>query len=308
MRQIWRPLGRVVAPEIRGDWWQSHASYPTPLLHADGRITVFFSVRNQQNRSCLASLDVVIEAERVSPAGPVRGPLLEPGERGAFDADGVTVTSFLRQRGQLLAYYLGWTVGVGVPFANFIGIAVGDAEGHRFERMGRAPIIGRSEANPLTLGYPWALPHGDGYRMWFGSHLRWGPSGLEMEHVVKQANSADGFNWTPDPAPVVPLAGAIDPAEFAVSRPSVLREADGTLSMWYARRNPDYSLGFACSADDGAGWKRMDDVVTFTGEPASWEARERTYPAVFDHHGRRYMLYNGDGYGRTGFGLARLEV
>jgi hypothetical protein len=27
---------------------------------------------------------------------------------------------------------------------------------------------------------------------------------------------------------------------------------------------------------------------------------------VFDHAGCRYMLYNGNGYGKTGFGLAVL--
>ena len=31
------------------------------------------------------------------------------------------------------------------------------------------------------------------------------------------------------------------------------------------------------------------------------------YPYVFDHAGNRYMLYNGNGYGRTGFGMAILE-
>ena len=31
------------------------------------------------------------------------------------------------------------------------------------------------------------------------------------------------------------------------------------------------------------------------------------YPFVFDHDGSRYMLYNGNGYGKTGFGLAVLE-
>jgi hypothetical protein len=28
------------------------------------------------------------------------------------------------------------------------------------------------------------------------------------------------------------------------------------------------------------------------------------YPFVFDHDGERYMLYNGNGYGRTRVGLA----
>ena len=31
------------------------------------------------------------------------------------------------------------------------------------------------------------------------------------------------------------------------------------------------------------------------------------YPFVFDHKGQRYMLYNGNGNGQTGFGLAVLE-
>jgi hypothetical protein len=31
------------------------------------------------------------------------------------------------------------------------------------------------------------------------------------------------------------------------------------------------------------------------------------YPFVFDWRSRRFMIYNGNGYGRTGFGLARWE-
>ena len=31
------------------------------------------------------------------------------------------------------------------------------------------------------------------------------------------------------------------------------------------------------------------------------------YPFIFDHGGERYMLYNGNDYGKTGFGIAQLE-
>jgi hypothetical protein len=86
------------------------------------------------------------------------------------------------------------------------------------------------------------------------------------------------------------------PAEFALSRPVIVRETDGGWSMWYARRCPNYRLGFAFSLD-GVSWTRADDAIHFAGQRRAWEARERTYPCVFDHAGRRYMLYNGDGYG-----------
>jgi len=127
-----------------------------------------------------------------------------------------------------------------------------------------------------------------------------------MLHVIKEARSSDLVSWTPSGAVTVDVAGPTDPSEFATSRPVVLREADNSLSMWYARRRPDYELGFARSID-GVKWERRDQDLRFTGQPEAWEDKERTYPFVFDHGGRRYMLYNGNGYGREGFGIAILE-
>ena len=41
--------------------------------------------------------------------------------------------------------------------------------------------------------------------------------------------------------------------------------------------------------------------------PNGWDSEMICYPYVFDHGRNRYMLYNGNGYGKTGFGLAVLE-
>ncbi len=48
--------------------------------------------------------------------------------------------------------------------------------------------------------------------------------------------------------------------------------------------------------------------MRFTGKRGDWDSTERTYPCVFDYGNRRYMLYNGNGYGKTGFGIAVLEA
>jgi hypothetical protein len=305
-KQVWRRLGRVIEPQPTGGWWLSHASYPTALVRKTGPITVFFSVRDAASKSSLASVEINIDEDRFD-VGPVRGPSFTPGPRGAFDADGVTVTSFVQQGERLLAYYLGWTKGVSVPFTNFIGLAEAQPDGS-FKRLSAAPIVGRSAENPFTLGYPWVTKMSGEFRMWFGSHLFWGESGLEMNHVIKQASSTDGMLWTQMPGVAVPLAGKADVAEFAVSRPVVLQEADDSLSMWYARRNPQYCIGYAVSADRGLTWQRKDELFTIEGELGAWESQETTYPCVFDFNGNRYMLYNGNGYGRTGFGLAKLET
>ena len=123
-----------------------------------------------------------------------------------------------------------------------------------------------------------------------------------MVHIVKDAISLDGLNWQPTGRIAIDVEG---PPEFAISRPCVVRDP-GLFRMWYSRRNPNYKLGYAESTD-GLVWRRRDDIVELVGPPGTWETETVEYASVFDHGGSRYMLYNGNGYGRTGFGLAILE-
>tara|TARA_R110000868_G_scaffold102678_1_gene282838 strand:+ start:16257 stop:17192 length:936 start_codon:yes stop_codon:yes gene_type:complete len=305
--QSWRRLGVVIAPQKNGHWWHSHASYPTAFSRADGLVDIYFSVRDVRNSGSLAKLTMELVGNQFKIVnGPV-GPLFSPGSRGAFDADGVSVTSLIEKDGAILAYYLGWSVGTSVPFTNFIGVAIREESREPdFDRIGLAPAIGRSAVDPYSMGYPWVIRQDDVYRMWYGSHLFWGKQGVEMEHVIKEAVSDDGLNWTATGKIAISL-NRDDPDEFAVSRPCVIVEADGRLSMWFARRRAKYDLAFATSTDDGRSWIRHDGAISWANEAMAWDNDEQTYPCVFDHSGHRYMLYNGNGYGLSGFGLAILE-
>lgn len=76
--------------------------------------------------------------------------------------------------------------------------------------------------------------------------------------------------------------------------------------MWFARRaEGPYRLGHASSADR-VHWQR-DDSDVLEAEVDGWEAGAVTYASVFLAMGRRWLLYNGAGYGKTGFGLAVSE-
>jgi hypothetical protein len=58
---------------------------------------------------------------------------------------------------------------------------------------------------------------------------------------------------------------------------------------------------------DGDNWVRKDDESGIDVSAEGWDSQMICYPFVMDHKGERYMLYNGNGYGRTGFGVAILE-
>jgi hypothetical protein len=300
-RQVWLRLGHVYAPQGDIGEMVSHAAYPTPLV-LDGQVVrIYFSPRDAQNRSSIAFVDVALDGRRFALVAPPTGPLLSPGPRGAFDDSGVTVSCVLAEAELISVWYLGWSLGTTVPFRNFIGLATGTRDSG-LQRVSPAPILDRDRHDPFTLGYPWVLPNDSGYVMWYGSHLGWGTEWLSMHHAIKIARSADGIDWQRNGKVVLAPAGA---DEYAVSRPCVLRDPD-CLRMWYSRRFTTYRLGYAESAD-GISWLRRDDALKIVGQPGSWETDSMEYATVFDCGGRRYMLYNGNGYGRSGLGLAILE-
>jgi hypothetical protein len=47
-------------------------------------------------------------------------------------------------------------------------------------------------------------------------------------------------------------------------------------------------------------------MSSFVVSKNGWDSDMLCYPCIFDHKGESYMLYNGNGYGRTGFGIAKL--
>jgi predicted GH43/DUF377 family glycosyl hydrolase len=76
--------------------------------------------------------------------------------------------------------------------------------------------------------------------------------------------------------------------------------------MWYSYRGRSYRIGYA-ESDNGIEWVRKDEEVGIDVSESGWDSEMIEYPYIFDHEGQRYMLYNGNGYGRTGIGLAVLE-
>lgn len=300
--QRWRPLGQVYVAAGESPWLASHASYPTPLSLPGGGLRAFFSPRDAGGRSTIHSLDLALDGEHWERVGPVEGPWLEPGPRGAFDDAGVSVACVRAGAdGGLECWYLGWSLGVSVPFRTAIGLAFAAPGTRHFTRSAPVPLLDRAVEDPFVLGYPWALDIGAEKWVWYGTHLSWGEGWLEMDHAIRRAVRGRDGVWRRDAEPALRPSGG---EEFALSRPSILRDAAGW-HMWYCRRFAEYRLGYAHSLD-GIVWTRADEMVAFPEAPG-WEQGVRTYPAVFDHGNRRYMLHNGSGYGRTGFGLALLE-
>ena len=299
----WEKRGLVFVP-TGVDWWaRSHASTPSVAWNADGTLRVYYSARDDEGRSHIGSLSLapddgfrIVDIEHL--------PELSPGELGLFDDSGVSVGCVVQFGGVELLYYMGWNLRKTVPWANSIGLATRTSPGEPFQRVGRVPVLDRSEEDPYTMSYPWVVSAADSLTMWYGTSTAWGATPDAMQHVVRRATSCDGRVWTRDGDPCLDF---VHPGEYAISRPCVRESANG-LEMFYCYRShvspTTYRLGYADSSD-GLVWARHDDAIGIGTSADGWDHEMVCYPCVFDWNGDTWMLYNGDGYGRSGFGLAR---
>jgi sucrose-6-phosphate hydrolase SacC (GH32 family) len=92
-------------------------------------------------------------------------------------------------------------------------------------------------------------------------------------------------------------------------------EIDGQYHMFFCyrqssdfRKNKDraYRIGHAYT-DDLVKWTRDDENPRLDATPGDWDSDMLCYPHVFKCEGKVYLLYNGNEFGRYGFGLAVLE-
>lgn len=297
--QIWQRLGHLYVPPKNHDWMRSHAANPCAIpLDADGNWRIFFNYRDAAGRSALAALNWELPSGHVGDV--CAQPLLLPGQAGDFDDSGASLGNVLPVDDELWLYYTGWNLGITVPWRNSIGLARGPKDGP-YTRHGRVPLLDRSEEDPYSLSYPWVLRCQGGWHMWYGSNLSWGKEQSSMRHVIKHANSPDGLHWERS----THICLNLQPGEIGLSRPCV-HIVDGRYRMWYAIRGERYRIGYAESAD-GLNWERLDHTLVWLDAPGDWESEEQAYPCVLRQGNDWYMLYNGNRYGATGFGWARLQ-
>ena len=186
-----------------------------------------------------------------------------------------------------------------VPWRNTIGLAISAHPDAPFERASLAPVMDRSDEDPYSISYPCVIKDAEIYRMLYGSNLGWGPNQTDMAHCLKYAESNDGIHWRRSKEVAFKFRS---PSEYAMSKPSIIKDPD-RYRAWYSYRGASYRIGYAESTD-GIHWQRQDDQIGIDVASKGWDSESIEYPFVFDHKGKRYMLYNGNRYGLTGIGLA----
>lgn len=316
----WRKVGKIFDPtqyKLPNNCVQ-FAQSPQALIF-DHFVRIYFSTRSldENTGKYLSHIAFVDMKKNLHDVIQVSDNTVIPlGGLGCFDEHGIFPMSVVRYGNKVYGYTCGWNRRVSVSVDTAIGLAISHDGGLTFQRIGDGPILAASLHEPFLVGDGFVKVIGGLFHMWYIFGTDWKRFSAETPpdriYKIGHALSNDGINWFKEEArQIIPDRLS---AEESQALPTVI-EINGRYHMFFCyrqssdfRNNRDrgYRIGHAWS-DELVNWTRDDDNPHLAVTPNDWDSDMLCYPHVFKCDGKIFLLYNGNEFGRYGFGLALLE-
>jgi len=314
----WIKLGKIFDPteHVLPNNCKEFAQSPQTLIF-DNFIRIYFSTREMDRTgkylSHIAFVDIDKSFKKILSIS--NKTVIDLGALGTFDEHGIFPLNILKDEDRIYGYIGGWNRRVSVSVDGAIGLAESKDNGETFSRLGDGPILSASPDEPFLIGDPFVLKINGIFHMWYiyGTKWIWNEENKNKERIYKigHASSVDNINFTKSNKKLV--ADKEDETECQ-ALPTVLFH-NGKYHMIFCFRqatgfrdekSKGYRLGYAFS-EDGITWTRNDDILGFNVSDTGWDSDMLCYPHLTTFDNKIYLLYNGNQFGKYGFGVALLD-
>lgn len=312
----WHKLGMIFSPrehKLAKDF-VGFAQSPQTLVLPDC-VRIYFSTRLLDGDKFLSHVQYVDMARDLSRILDVsHHEVLPLGESGCFDEHGIFPLHVVPYKSKVYGYTTGWTRRVSVPAESGIGLVISDDDGKTFQRYGSGgPVMMASLHEPFLVADAFVREYNKILHMWYIHGTAWikkdNQTPPERIYKIAHATSHDGIEWKREGRLIIP-----DSFDHECQALPTILKIDSRYHMYFCYRHTfdfrtdptkAYRIGYAYS-DDLVNWVRADDQAGITTSPSDWDGDMMCYPHIFECDGAVYLLYNGNEFGKHGFGAAKL--
>jgi len=298
----WRKKGFIFNANSHSAWASTGAMIPTPIILSEKTVRVFLTFLDDDGIGRTGYVD--LDSDNLTIKKISKSPIFEIGEPGTFDENGVLTCSVTRGTDDsYYFYYSGFELGRKIRYRLLTGLAITDKDLNLIRKF-KTPVLDRSEDELFFRGGPFCIHDNGVYRMWYvaGSEWKFIDDKQMPVYLINYIESSDGINW-PDQGDICISIQHSD--EYGFGRPYVIKH-NGIYKMFYSIRKigAGYRLGYAESRN-GIDWTRLDEkLASLDVSEDGWDSEMIAYSAVIELKGKLLMFYNGNDFGKTGFGVA----
>jgi predicted GH43/DUF377 family glycosyl hydrolase len=314
----WNKSGKIFDPKEHQLFkkCETFAQSPQSIVF-DDFVRVYFSTRelDTSNKflSQIAYVDFTKDFQKVIKVSTEE--IIKLGALGCYDEHGIFPLNVIPFNEKLYGFIGGWNRRVSVLIDGAIGLAISEDNGNTFTRIGDGPIMSPNLKEPFLVADPFVKLINNTFHMWYIFGSKWVYSEQDGKHEriykIAYAKSIDGINWIRDGNYIIADVLKEDECQ---ALPTVI-EINGVYHMYFCYRyatnfrteqSRGYKLGYAHSIDM-VNWIRDDSKAGIELSNEGWDSEMMCYPNIVKVDDKIYMLYNGNNFGKCGFGIAELE-
>jgi hypothetical protein len=310
----WKKLGQIfdfAQSDFNNDFI-GFAQSPQALVF-DDFVRIYFSTRKQSENGKYLSIVQFVDMDKSFNfvKNISRHTVIELGKLGTFDEHGIFPITVFRHNDLVYGYTNGWSRRISVSVDTGIGMALSYDDGYTFKKIGDGPVLTASQHEPYLVCDPFVRVYDNVFHMWYiyGTGWKVFKEGADPDrtYVIVHATSIDGINWSKEGVPIITQIHS----DECQALPTVIK-IENRYHMYFCHRHSfdfrtnsqnAYRLGYAYS-DDLVNWTRDDKNCGISTTEEGWDSDMMCYPHIFECDSKIYLLYNGNEFGKFGFGLA----
>ena len=301
--------GRIFIPQEYGI---EYAKSPQAIIF-DDFVRIYFSYCVPDHGKLISKVGFLDYDKSFHKIRRVVTEVIKDAVLGAFDEHGIFPFSPFRDGHTVKAITCGWSRRQSVSVEGGLGLAVSYNDGETFERVGDGPVLTAWLHEPFLIADGFVVKMSESnYKMFYiygtGWHRYQGFRQPERTYRIAAAESDNLLEWKRNGRQLIPEKFS----EEAQALPTVVKWR-GLWHMFFCYRHTvdfrdnsrnAYRIGYAYSKDL-ENWMRDDDKISIPLE--EWCGEMQCYPNAFVMEGDLYLLYNGNHFGKNGFGLLKWE-
>ena len=296
---------KIFAANSINDWWKSHTMAPSAILLDSTTIRVYLGCWDENGISRIGYVDVdatdPLRVKKIS-----ENPVINIGEPGTFDENGVFPAHAYKLDEKIYLYYTGFQLGQKIRHYNFGGLAIGSINNDEFARVSKAPILDRKNEGLLVRAGQSVLLENNVYKTVYSAGSEWISAGGKMRptYNIFYQDSENGITYKDRGEKIIEYDKNF---EHGLGRPQIVK-LGSKYYIFYTRRTLDMKYFFGCAeSNDCISWRRIDDRITgIAHSDNDWDSEMIYFPSVVSFGDKTYMFYSGNNFGETGFGFAEL--
>ncbi len=306
---IWEKLGLVFNIPGKNPLMRTHAQRPVVIPLDNDRVRVYFSSRDEFNRSRPFFFEAVISGNRFEVTYLHETPLMELGEDGTFDDSGIIFSSWIQTNEGILMYYNGFSLKKNVPYETSIGLAK-SRDGVSFSRVFLGPVLSKNQQDIILVGLPNVALFNNTFYLFYFSGDAWIKYNdrFEIHYDVKLRTSNNPNFWCSEARHILKTD------EKHCFAPSCIVQINSNYYLFLSGRGTfnfranfedAYKIYYMVSTDL-ISWSEPKLVEGLQPSGSGFDSIMAEYFYCFNLNDEWYGLYNGDGFGKSGIGLAKL--